>query len=182
MTPAGVEIRPLTAADRAAVAFTFARLGERSRYQRFLRVKEALTPPELDRLLAVDHWHHEALIAFSPPPRAPIGVARYVRADRFDHAEVALEVVDAWQRRGVGSALLAALAERACAAGIRFLVGIALTDNHGARGVGRRLGHVEPLGAEAGVAEFAVALAACGAAGPVHAARRSSRRSVAPLR
>ena len=38
-SPANVVIRELASFDRAAVAFTFDRLGDRSRYQRFLGPK-----------------------------------------------------------------------------------------------------------------------------------------------
>src|SRR4051812_5906827 len=113
-----VLIRELPAGDRAALAFVFHRLGAQSRYQRFLRVRRELDPAELDRLAAVDHWHSEAVVAWSPVPRAPIGVARYVRAEDFDVAEVAVAVADDWQRRGVGAALMVALRERALRAGI----------------------------------------------------------------
>src|ERR1700745_3748204 len=95
-----ITIRPLTPADRHAVAFTFGHLSARSRYQSYFPPKTARAPRELRLLLDVDHWHHEALIAYSPPPRAPIGIARYVRLDEFDAAELAIEVVDGWQRRG----------------------------------------------------------------------------------
>ena len=117
--PPRITIRPLEPSDRRIVAFTFGHLSERSRFQRFFAPKPALSPRDMSRLLNVDHWHHEALIAFSPPPRAPIGIARYIRLDEFDAAEVAIAVVDGWQHRGVGIALLAALTERARSAGIR---------------------------------------------------------------
>jgi RimJ/RimL family protein N-acetyltransferase len=122
------------------VAFTFGHLSQRSRYQRFFMAKMELTPRELAWLVDVDHWHHEALIAYSPPPRAPIGIARYVRLDAFDLAEVAIEVVDGWQRRGVGTALMAALYERALRAGIRRVTMTMLRENQGARALARKLG------------------------------------------
>ena len=135
-----IAIRQLAASDGPAVAFTFGRLSERSRYQRYFTTKQALAPRELRQLLDVDHWHHEALIAFSPPPRAPIGIARYVRMKEFDEAEVAIEVVDGWQRHGVGTALMAALTERAMRAGIfRFHLSM-LRDNAGARALARKFG------------------------------------------
>jgi hypothetical protein len=69
----GLLIRELTAADRAALVFAFGRLGDRSRYQRLLGTKTRLSARELDHLTGVDHWHHEALIAWSPTPRSPGG-------------------------------------------------------------------------------------------------------------
>jgi acetyltransferase len=134
-----VLIRELSAGDRAALAFVFHRLGARSRYQRFMRVRTELDPAELDRLAAVDHWHAEALVAWSPVPRAPIGVARYVRGADFDVAELAVAVVDEWQRRGVGGALVLALRERAVRAGIHRFTATALVGNRGALRLVRRL-------------------------------------------
>ena len=133
-----ITIRPLTASDHRAVAFTFGRLSERSRYQRYFTIKQNLAPRELRVLLDVDHWHHEALIAFSPPPRGPIGIARYIRLEEFDEAEVAIEVVDSWQRHGVGTALLTALTARAARAGIRRFHTSMLRDNAGARALARK--------------------------------------------
>jgi hypothetical protein len=77
-------VRPLERGDGPVLAFVFQRMGEQSRYQRFLVAKRRLREADLARLTAVDHWHHEALVAFSPVPRAPIAVARYVRAGDFD--------------------------------------------------------------------------------------------------
>jgi GNAT superfamily N-acetyltransferase len=135
-----VVIRPLERGDGPALTFVFGRLSERSRQQRFLVAKRRLSDSDLARLTAVDHWHHEALIAFSPRPRAPIAVARYVRADEFDVGEIAVTVVDAWQRRGVGAALTDALAERAVRAGIRRFRATLLRGNGGALALVRRIG------------------------------------------
>ena len=141
-----VTIRELRASDRRAVAFAFGHLSEQSRYQRFLTAKPELTPRELRSLLDVDHWHHEALIAFSPPPRAPIGIARYVRLqDDFEAAEVAIAITDEWQRHGVGTSLLAALTERAVRAGIRRFQVAMLRENRAARAlVGKLAPRIQP--------------------------------------
>jgi len=134
----GLLIRELTPADRIALAFIFRHLGERSRHQRFLGVKTEHSTHELDYLNEVDHWHREALIAWSPPPRAPIAVARYERCDVFDLADVAITVVDSWQRRGVGGELLLALRERALHAGIRRFTATLFRSNRGAVALARR--------------------------------------------
>lgn len=135
-----ITIRGLEASDRRALTFAFQHLSERSRLQRFFAPKPVLSPSDMSRLMNVDHWHHEALIAFSASPRAPIGIARYVRLDEFDAAEIAIAVVDGWRRRGVGIALLTALTERARSAGIsRFHMSM-FRDNVGARALARKLG------------------------------------------
>jgi RimJ/RimL family protein N-acetyltransferase len=158
VTPDGILITELTPADRAAVEFEFRHLGGQSRYQRFLAVKRELTALELDRLTSVDHWHHDALIARSPVPRAPIGIARYVRGSAFDAADIAIEVVDAWQRRGIGSALLLALKDRALAAGIRRFTATTLADNQGSLAVIGRLGRYRVTGIDGNVLDLSVDL------------------------
>jgi RimJ/RimL family protein N-acetyltransferase len=157
-TPTEIAISELTRADRAAIAFEFRRLGEQSRYQRFLAIKRELTPIELDRLTNIDHWHREALIARSPVPRAPIGISRYVRRDDFDAADIAIEVVDDWQRRGVGTALLLALRDRALAAGVRRFTATTLAGNEGARALLRQLGSYRVTAIDADVLELEVDL------------------------
>jgi acetyltransferase len=140
MRPGDVWIRELESRDRVVLAYVFRHLGEASRYQRYLSIKPELHPSELDRLTTVDHWHSDALIAWSPIPRAPIGIARYVRTDEFDVAEIAVEVVDDWQRRRVGEALMLALRERAMRAGVRRFRASLLSSNRGALALARRLG------------------------------------------
>ena len=135
-----VLIRELTAADRLALVYIFRHLGARSRYQRFLSVKAELSPRELAHLVSVDHWHREAVIAWSPPPRTPIGVARYERCEEFDLAELAVTVIDEWQRHGIGRLLVRDLGERARRAGIRRFTATMLWENRGAVALARGLG------------------------------------------
>jgi RimJ/RimL family protein N-acetyltransferase len=151
---AAITIRELRASDRRALVFAFEHLSERSRVQRFFSPKPVLSARDLSRLLDVDHWHHEALIAYSPPPRAPIGIARYVRLDEFDSAEVAIAVVDGWQHQGVGIALLAGLTERARSAGIRRFHMSMLRDNVAARALAHHLGPATVVAASGSVVEL----------------------------
>jgi RimJ/RimL family protein N-acetyltransferase len=162
LSPAGdpgrLAIRQLTASDRPALAFVFRRLGDRSRYQRFLGIKTSLSSPELDRLTSVDHWHHEALIACSPTPRTPIGVARYARCEQFDLAELAVTVADDWQRRGVGRTLLTALRAQALHAGIRRFTATLLSDNHGALALAKEFDRSAVIGQDTGEAKLMLQL------------------------
>jgi RimJ/RimL family protein N-acetyltransferase len=151
-------VRELTAADRPALAFIFHRLGENSRYQRFHGAKRQLSAKELDCLTAVDHWHHEALIAWTPAPSAPVAVARYVRTADFDLAELAVTVVDEWQRRGVGVELLLALRERALRAGITRFTATALRSNRAALALARRVGPLTVVAAHGDVVEVLLSL------------------------
>ena len=77
-----VLIRPVRSSDAPFLAEGFARLSARSRWMRFLTVKNELSPAELRYLTDIDHHDHEALGALNRDGRG-VGVARYVR-DKTD--------------------------------------------------------------------------------------------------
>jgi acetyltransferase len=153
-----VVIRPLESADREALAFVHEHLSDQSLHQRFLGPRRPPSGGELQQLLRVDHWHHEALIAFGTGPRAPLGTARYARTDRFDTAEIAVEVIDARQRLGIGRALVSALTTRALAAGVRRFVVITLAENRAAQRLARQLGRPAAVSASGGTVEMLIEL------------------------
>ena len=126
-----VVVRPVRPGDKGAIADSFQRISEESRYQRFLAVRERLSTGELRYLTEVDHHDHEALVAYDPSSDQGVGVGRYIRdpADTAS-AEAAVAVVDAWQRRGLGLVLTQLLADRARAAGIERFTAILLAQNH----------------------------------------------------
>lgn len=63
----------------------------------------------------------------------PVGVARYVRStSEPDAAEAAIAVVDDWQGRGVGRALLNRLATRARQEGVSRFTALVQADNQAA--------------------------------------------------
>ena len=114
-----VLIGPVGPADVPFLADGFARLSARSRELRFLGPKKRLTPAELRYLTEIDHRDHEALGAMDRVSGRGVGVARYVRSfEDAQAAEIAVTVVDEWQCRGVGTELLAQLAQRAREEGI----------------------------------------------------------------
>ena len=136
-----VAIRPIRASDAPALASAYARLGERSRYRRFLSAARRLPARELRYLTAVDHHCHEALVALDPRSEEIVGVARYVRLPgRLDEAELAEEVVDGWQRRGVGRLLLGAITGLARADGIERFRAVVASENVPVHRALRRLG------------------------------------------
>ena len=122
-------IRPISPEDKAALAAAFERLSPESRYRRFFAPLERLSTRDLVYLTELDHHNHEALVAVEPGTEWIVGVARYVRAEDPDEAEVAVVVADPWQGLGVGSALLERLVERARAEGIGQFVAIVLSEN-----------------------------------------------------
>jgi acetyltransferase len=134
------------------------RLSAQSRYQRFLFPCRDPTRAELEALACIDHWHAESVIAFAPAPRRPLGTARYVRVDDFDVADIAVEVVDEWQRHGVGLALVSELRARALRAGIRRFHATMLVDNRGARTLAAHLGEIIATGVDGGTLEMVIHL------------------------
>jgi RimJ/RimL family protein N-acetyltransferase len=125
-----VLIRPVQRADAPLLADGFARLSTRSRRMRFLTAKKELSPAELRYLTDIDHSDHEALGALDHAGGRGVGVARYIRdADDPQAAEIAVTIVDDWQGRGLGTELLAQLADRARSEGIRRFTALIAADN-----------------------------------------------------
>jgi RimJ/RimL family protein N-acetyltransferase len=79
------------------------------------------------------------LVALAAEDCRPVGIARFVR-DREDHetAEVAVEVADRWQSRGLGTMLITSLLGRARDLGICRFTLIMARDNHAAARLMRR--------------------------------------------
>ena len=136
-----VRVRPLTPTDRDLIARVFDGLSPRSRLLRFLTPMPRLPRRTLDALAAVDGTRHAAWVAMSGDE--PVGVVRWVRDDRDPkRAEIAIEVVDAHQGRGIGRTLADVAMSGAAAHGIERLtfdmddgnlVAIALARAYGAQ-------------------------------------------------
>jgi RimJ/RimL family protein N-acetyltransferase len=125
-----VLLRPISGDDKPLLADAFQRLSEESRQQRFLAPATELSPEDLEYLTEVDHRRHEAIVAIEPAEGRLVGVARYVQVPRErEHAEVAVAVADDWQRRGVATALLGALSERARENGVERFRAYVSSDN-----------------------------------------------------
>jgi ribosomal protein S18 acetylase RimI-like enzyme len=133
-------IRPLRHGDTATIEMVFERLGEASRRARFNGAKTKLGPEEL-RWLATVGANNQVLVAWVDGDPEPVATARLVR-DGYS-AEIAFEVADAYQGRGIGSALTGLLVADALAAGIQEITALVRSDNSAAlallRGVLGRL-------------------------------------------
>ena len=122
-------IRHIQPDDKRLIAEGFERLSPESRYRRFFRPLDRLTERDLAYLTEIDHTDHEALAAIDPESGELVGVARYVRGAEPQLAEVSVVVGDPWQRRGVATALLERLVERARDAQITHFVALVLDEN-----------------------------------------------------
>jgi RimJ/RimL family protein N-acetyltransferase len=124
-----VHVRPLNHDEGALLDAVFAELSPQSRYLRFHSPVRQLTAATRRALLDVDGRDHVAVVAISPQGDA-IGIARIIRnASRSHDAEVAFEVVDAWQGRGVGRGLLTAIVGAAGRIGLSRVHARVLTEN-----------------------------------------------------
>lgn len=132
----GLVVRPLVDGDVETVRAVFERLGERSRRARFNGPKPQLSPAELEHLAAVDATRH-VLVGYLEGDDRPVAIARLVRDG--SSAEVAFEVADEHQQRGIGSALTAELLADARAAGITEITALVSSDNSAAVSLLRRL-------------------------------------------
>ena len=152
----GVRVRPIRPDDKDALVAGFARLSEESRYRRFMTPIDELSPSQLRYLTEVDHHDHEALIAFDSGRGEPVGVARFVRLDDGTSAEAAVTIVDAWQGRGLGTALTSLLAERAREEGVVRFTALLLAGNEQMHDVLASIGPATVLSREAGTVEVEV--------------------------
>ena len=142
-----LRLRTVGPADADELRAGFARLSPQSRYLRFFSPTPRLSDSMVRRLTNTDGWNHVALVAETIPvydePPEPLGVARFFRLqDRPDTAEVAVTVIDEYQRRGLGGLLLRSLARLARDRGINRFVASVLDENvpmkallHGAGGL-----------------------------------------------
>jgi len=122
-------IRQVRPNDKRLIAEGMERLSPESRYRRFFRPLDRLSERDLVYLTEIDHTDHEALAAIDPESGDLVGVARYVRGAEPHLAEVSVAVGDPWQRRGVATALLERLAERAREERITHFVALVLDEN-----------------------------------------------------
>jgi GNAT superfamily N-acetyltransferase len=125
-----VLIRRVRGTDAPLLADGFARLSPSSRWMRLLMARQKLSAAELRHLTEVDHHDHEALGALDEAEGRGVGIARYIRLREDPRAaEVAITVIDEWQRLGLGAVLLAQLSDRARAAGIRRFTALVAAEN-----------------------------------------------------
>jgi len=108
-----VHVRQISPEDEPLLHEAVAAMSERTVYFRFFSPLKRLPDALAHRLAVVDYNDRFALVATTHRPGAKeriVGVARYDRAADTDVAEVAVAVVDEFQHRGLGGALLAILA------------------------------------------------------------------------
>ena len=170
-----LEVRPIRPDDAGELRAAFERLGRESRYTRFLAPVGRLTDRQLRYLTDVDHHDHEALVA--SVGGMGVGVARFVRLpDDERAAEFAVTVADDWQGRGVGTALLTLLADRAREEGVDRFRGLMLARNQPVQDLVGLFGTPRVLARGAGTIEVEVDLPPAGAGDHLERMLRAAAR------
>lgn len=142
-----LSMRTLRPTDRKALVALFKRCSPETIRYRFLRMVTSLPDSQLDQLVSVDGQRHVALVVTEGEAQIDnfekiVAVGRYfVLDDRPTAAEVSFLVEDAWQRRGIGTILLDALAEIARDHGIERFAADVLADNRTMLSVFRKAGY-----------------------------------------
>ena len=125
-----VELRPVGPDDKPLLEQGMAMLSPDSRRLRFMSPIENLSRSQLAYLTEIDHESH---LAWGVTVEGrPVAVGRLVRlAASPEVAEIAITVVDEWQRRGLGRLLVRVLAEIGRSVGIERFEFEALPENEG---------------------------------------------------
>lgn len=151
-------VRPLRQGERQPVLDVFAGLSERSRRLRFLGMKPRLPERDLAYLVDVGRYGREAVAAVDQETGKTLGIARFVRDADAPEAEIAFEVVDEWQGRGLGRRLLSELKALALAQGILRFRALIAHGNQPAFALVHELGDLLSRSYEQGNVELVVRL------------------------
>jgi ribosomal protein S18 acetylase RimI-like enzyme len=149
-----VHVRQIAPEDEPLLHEAVAAMSERTVYFRFFSPLKRLPDALAHRLAVVDYKDRFALVATSHRPSGEeriVGVARYDRAVNTDVAEVAVAVIDEYQHRGLGGALLVILARVARQHGIKTFSLIVLPENQQMLGLLRKLGWIHHAKLSGGV-------------------------------
>lgn len=120
-------LRPIHPSDVDAVQAFHTGQSQNSIYMRFFAFKARLSSKELKRFTEVDF--HDRVAFVITIGGEIIGIGRYDRLDDPTEAEVAFNIADAHQGRGIGSILLEHLAAAARENGIRRFTAEVLPEN-----------------------------------------------------
>jgi RimJ/RimL family protein N-acetyltransferase len=150
--PGRVGLARLEKSDGEALRRLFFRLSPETVYRRFHSpiVRPEQAHPE--RLLDLDHHDREAVVAVVDGEI--VGVARYARWPGTDRADLAVVVADDWQRQGLATRMLSALAQRADESGIRTFTASVQGDNQATLGLLRRFRPVDRAALVDGLVEM----------------------------
>lgn len=137
-----VTVRPVRPEDAVLERAFIDALSPEARRMRFMGPAGEVPPSVVARMTQIDYDREMALLAtlVDGGVERQVGSARYARLPDGQSVEFALAVADAWQRRGLGRRLMAAIIDCARVGGARAMVGDVYADN------ARMLGLMKALG------------------------------------
>ena len=155
-----VLVRPIVPEDEPLLHKVVAAMSERTVYFRFFSPLKRMPDALAHRLAVVDYNDRFALVATDKPrgKERIVGVARYDRVVNTDVAEVAVAVIDEFQRRGLGSALMTILGKVATEHGIKTFTLIVLPENQQMLGLLRKMGWIHRAKLSGGVYDISFEL------------------------
>ena len=170
-----VVIRLLATGDEAGTAswFTscFAGLGAEKLYARLFVLLEWLGRFTGPALAGVDRLGPEPIAAFAPDG-VTVGIARCLPVSKSASAEVTVAVAEAWQGRGIATALLERVAARARSVDIEQLTARCLASDDGLIRMLSRLGPTTVEPSSVGLVNVRIDLGSAPRRRPVSAGRR----------
>lgn len=125
-----IEVRALRPDDRDDMLAAVDRTGVQSRQRRFFAPKRSFSDKEISFFMNIDFANHVALVAQIDEDGRPViaGGGRYIVAQP-GRAELAFVVIDAYQGKGIGTALMRHLLVIARDAGLKELTAEVLPEN-----------------------------------------------------
>ena len=165
-------LRGIRPGDAEALRALNRGLSSESRYFRYFSWRREIGECELERFTRPDHQHHEGVVGVVDGEI--VAHACFDRGEEQPEAEVAFEVADAQQHRGLGTLLVEELAERARRVGIERFLARVLPGNRPCLEMLRDLGFTEHRQLEDGTLLVRLDLAR-GDAYRTAAARRSAQ-------
>jgi GNAT superfamily N-acetyltransferase len=129
----GGTIEPVRASDASGLRELSARCSPQTLALRFFGPRDAFPLSYVRDVLAVDPEHHDAVVARDRASGAIVGLASLGAGSAAgpDVPELGVLVADAWQRHGIGTALVELLVARARARGVEQMLASVLPGRSG---------------------------------------------------
>ena len=152
-----VALRPVRPADERLVQEFFYAMSDREVYYRFLHAIKAFPRKDMQRMVNIDYRREMTLVAVCGEfeRQEVVGVARFVQGDN-PAPEVDFAVAERMQGKGLGRAMMAALAEVAQELGYPGISAVALAENQSSLHILSSLGYAVTGTVSRGVTELVV--------------------------
>lgn len=133
-------VRPAEDTDDAALAEFFEHVTKDDLRFRFLSAVQHVSPKQIEQMTHVDHERTEDYLVFEAGGRRIIGSAMLAADKKMEVAEVAFTIHEDFKNKGLETALLEYVRNRAQAKGIKRLQAIESRENHCTIDLEKRMG------------------------------------------